>query len=163
MRQKGESQNGCFKSTEHAKSSEKRTFLHPWYAHVRELIRGKKCSFFEKFGVLCFLETPVLRFALLPYYWRTSCYFQKLLYTESTSTLFLGYKRLRAPLTCGRFISNASIVVSSCLTSAPVGTEILYCSPVQSRSWSYANFLSPSIIKNFFFLQRKKEIQFLLG
>ena len=30
----------------------------------------KKCSFFGKFGVLCFLETPVLRFALLPYYWR---------------------------------------------------------------------------------------------
>ena len=29
--------------------------------------RGKKCSFFGKFGVLCFLETPVLRFALLPY------------------------------------------------------------------------------------------------
>ena len=31
---------------------------------------GKKCSFFGKFGVLCFLETPVLRFALLPYYRR---------------------------------------------------------------------------------------------
>ena len=29
---------------------------------------GKKCSFFGKSGVLCFLETPVLRFALLPYY-----------------------------------------------------------------------------------------------
>ena len=28
---------------------------------------GKKCSFFGKFGALCFLETPVLRFALLPY------------------------------------------------------------------------------------------------
>ena len=27
---------------------------------------GKKCLFFGKFGVLCFLETPVLRFALLP-------------------------------------------------------------------------------------------------
>ena len=27
---------------------------------------GKKCSFFGKFGVLCFLETPVLGFALLP-------------------------------------------------------------------------------------------------
>ena len=26
---------------------------------------GKKCSFFGKFGLLCFLETPVLRFALL--------------------------------------------------------------------------------------------------
>ena len=32
---------------------------------------GKKCSFFGKFGVLCFLVTPVLRFALLPYYQRT--------------------------------------------------------------------------------------------
>ena len=31
---------------------------------------GKKCSFFGKFGVLCFLKTPVLRFALLPYYRR---------------------------------------------------------------------------------------------
>ena len=29
---------------------------------------GKKCSFFGKFGVLCFLEIPVLKFALLPYY-----------------------------------------------------------------------------------------------
>ena len=28
---------------------------------------GKKYSFFEKFGVLCFLETPVLRFSLLRY------------------------------------------------------------------------------------------------
>ena len=25
-------------------------------------------GFFRKFGVLCFLETPVLRFAFLPYY-----------------------------------------------------------------------------------------------
>ena len=31
---------------------------------------GKKCSFFGKFGVLCLLETPILRFALLPYYRR---------------------------------------------------------------------------------------------
>ena len=31
---------------------------------------GKNCSFFRKFGVPCFLETPVLRFALLPYYRR---------------------------------------------------------------------------------------------
>ena len=29
---------------------------------------GKKCSFFEKFAVLCLLETSVLRFALLSYY-----------------------------------------------------------------------------------------------
>ena len=31
---------------------------------------GKKCLFFGKFGVLCFLETPVLRIALWPYYRR---------------------------------------------------------------------------------------------
>ena len=31
---------------------------------------GKKCLFFGKFGVLCFLETSILRFALLPYYRR---------------------------------------------------------------------------------------------
>ena len=29
---------------------------------------GKKCSLFGKLGMLSFLETPVLRFALLPYY-----------------------------------------------------------------------------------------------
>ena len=28
----------------------------------------KNCSFFGKFGVFCFLETPVLRFVLLPCY-----------------------------------------------------------------------------------------------
>ena len=32
---------------------------------------GKKCLFFGKYGVLCFLETLVLRFALLPYYRRS--------------------------------------------------------------------------------------------
>ena len=31
---------------------------------------GKKYSFFRKFGVLCFLETPILKFALLAYYQR---------------------------------------------------------------------------------------------
>ena len=34
IRQKGESQNGCFKKTKQAKFSEKLTFLTPWYAHV---------------------------------------------------------------------------------------------------------------------------------
>ena len=31
-------------------------------------IRGKKCSFSGKFAMLCFLEIPVLRFVVLPYY-----------------------------------------------------------------------------------------------
>ena len=32
---------------------------------------GKKGSFFGKLNALCFLETPVFRFALLPYYIHT--------------------------------------------------------------------------------------------
>ena len=70
IRRKGESQNGCFKKTKHTKFFEKRTFLPsdtPPYVCVSG---GKKCSFFENFGVLCFLETPVLRFGLLPFYRR---------------------------------------------------------------------------------------------
>ena len=71
MWQKGESQNGCFKKTKQIKFSEKRTFLTPWYAHVRVLITGvRNVRFFGKFGMLSFLETPVLSFALLPYYRR---------------------------------------------------------------------------------------------
>ena len=53
IRQKGESQNGGYKKTKHVKFSEKLKF-----------------PFFGKFGVLCFLVTPVLRFAFLPYYQR---------------------------------------------------------------------------------------------
>ena len=37
-----------------------------YYACFR--IRGKQCSFFRKFGVLCFLVTPFLRFVVLRYY-----------------------------------------------------------------------------------------------
>ena len=37
------------------------------YVYVSE---GKKCSFFEKFGVLCFLVTSILKFVLSSYYRR---------------------------------------------------------------------------------------------
>ena len=37
-------------------------------------IRGKKCSLFGKFSMLYFLEIPILRFAVLPYYWRSVHY-----------------------------------------------------------------------------------------
>ena len=47
--QKDESQNGCFKKTKHAKFSEKRTFLTPWYAHVR---------FSENLACFVFLKHP---------------------------------------------------------------------------------------------------------
>ena len=43
-----------------------------------QCVSGSKCSFFGKFGVLCFLGTPVLRFALLTYYRRiTGKYFPR--------------------------------------------------------------------------------------
>ena len=75
IRQKGDSQNRYYKKINHVKFSEKRVFLTPWYAQVHVRIRGKKCSFFGKFGVLYFLVTPVLRFTLLPYYRRIILYF----------------------------------------------------------------------------------------
>ena len=48
VRQKGKSQNGCFKKTKHPKFSKKRTFFTPWYAHVSARIRGKKMFVFWK-------------------------------------------------------------------------------------------------------------------
>ena len=69
IRQKGESQNGFFEKAKHAKISEKQA--KPPDTHTPVCASGsKKCLFFGNFGVLCFLETPVLRFALLPYYRR---------------------------------------------------------------------------------------------
>ena len=51
IRQKGESQNGCFKKTKHAKFSEKRTFPTPWYILLSPTSKpffsassGKTCS-----------------------------------------------------------------------------------------------------------------------
>ena len=54
LRQKGESQSRYFKKTKHAEFSKKR------------LWGVMKWSFSGKFSMLCFLEIPVLRFALLP-------------------------------------------------------------------------------------------------
>ena len=55
---KGKSQNGCNKKTKHAIFSEKRTF--PASSEIRNV------RFLENLAC-CFLVTPVLRFALLPY------------------------------------------------------------------------------------------------
>ena len=58
---------------------------------------GEKCSFFGKFDVLCFLEAPVLRFALLPYYRRIQ-YFQNLSHTTKNLLLFTVVKLWTPPL-----------------------------------------------------------------
>ena len=70
IKQKGESQNRCFKKTRHVNISENE--------HTLCVSGGTKCKFFEKFDVLCFLETPVLRFAPLPYYRRYGVLLQNL-------------------------------------------------------------------------------------
>ena len=49
---------------------------------------GKKCSFFGKFGVLCFLETPVLRFTLSPYYQQIVDYFHMIGDDHEPGSLF---------------------------------------------------------------------------
>ena len=68
-KEKGQTQSGF--SRKHSKSNfpKNKHFLPPFLTpctHTHE-IQSKKWSFFGKFGVLCFLETPVLRFSLLPY------------------------------------------------------------------------------------------------
>ena len=62
--EKGECQNGCYKK-KHPETSEKRI---PPDALCTCASGSKICSFSGQFGVLCFLVTPVLIFALLPYY-----------------------------------------------------------------------------------------------
>ena len=53
---------------------------------------GKKCLFFEKFGVLRFLVTPVLRFALLPYYQRYCFSFFSVITSFDTGSCILNNK-----------------------------------------------------------------------
>ena len=54
------------------------TSIFPKNEHTLCVSGGTKCSFFEKFDVLCFLETPVLRFSRLPYYRRYGVLLQNL-------------------------------------------------------------------------------------
>ena len=119
IRQKGKSKNGCFKKTKHAEFPPKWTFLTPWYAHVLLCIRGYQ--FFGKFGVLCFLETPVFRFALLRYYQRTNCSYWKI------------FSKWIAVLSS--FVQNylAKIVSGRCLT----GFWIYLCNGIGSDNLFY--------------------------
>ena len=61
IRQKGESQNGCFKKNK-ARQIFRKTIISYTYVSVSG---GKKCSFFGKFGVLCFYGDT--RFEICPF------------------------------------------------------------------------------------------------
>ena len=53
----------------------------------------KKCLFFGSFGVLCFLETPGLRFVLLPYYGRVGCVRLKVTFLHGK--LYANYRKFK--------------------------------------------------------------------
>ena len=101
IRQKGESQNGCFKKRKHAIFSEKRT---------SPVSGSNKYYFFGKFGALCFLETPVLRFALLPYYRRSN-------FPQSIINVFSLIKKVRWKLfiqiiTCLKWLLSVTLFLT---------------------------------------------------
>ena len=67
IRQKGKSQKRVFQENK-ARQIFRKHFLPPVSVSVRS--RGLEMFVFRKIGVLCFLETPVLRSPFLPYYRR---------------------------------------------------------------------------------------------
>ena len=76
IRQKSESQNGCFKKTKHAKFSKKRTFLTPWYAlfsciqtEYRDLLWIQENSEYQGIGNVRFLENLACSIFLKHLFW----------------------------------------------------------------------------------------------
>ena len=67
---KGRTSKRVFQESKARQIFRKTNIFYPLRGIKNRVSGGKKCSFFGKFGVLCFLETPVLRFTLLPYYRR---------------------------------------------------------------------------------------------
>ena len=67
IRQKGDSQKGCFNKKQSMPNFPKSKHFLPPDTHKICVSEGKKRSFSGKFGVFCFFETPILRFALLHY------------------------------------------------------------------------------------------------
>ena len=66
IRKKSKSQNGRNKKTKIVrKTNISNSLIHTLTCAY---LGDKKCSFYGKLGPLCFLVTPALRFALLPYY-----------------------------------------------------------------------------------------------
>ena len=94
IRQRGVSRNGCFKKTKQPNFPKNKHFLPP-YTYVC-VSGGEKCFFFWKFGVLCFLETPILRFALLPYCRRRQDCTQDLSYNPSEQKFLECYEIVEA-------------------------------------------------------------------
>ena len=108
---------------------------------------GKNFSFFGKFGVLSFLETPVWRFVLLPYYQRMySRYYQYTLkflrnYSLKVLTAFLKEKRLLNSKQA-RFTSNDSCINQLTSINDNVFNSFDANPSLEVRgSWSFLRFI----------------------
>ena len=123
IREKGESQNGGNKQKKHAESFKNGYFSTPWYA--RTGAGCKKCLFFGKFGVLCFIVTSVLIFSLLLYYRRIYNYSHQE-YFNSTKFWNIKFrnlavyrgKDLKLNISCWNFFSSYSQLQPICLHDA---------------------------------------------
>ena len=132
IRQKGKSQNGCFQKTKHVQFSVKRTFLTPPPPETQTYVcvsGGKKCSFFGKFGVLYFFETPVLRFALLPYYRRCKPFVEKLKKWSLSYTQSVAVSKL---------IHHLQGWFALVYRKMQVATVTICCIQLQQRIWELA-------------------------
>ena len=68
---KGRISKGVLQENKTRQIFRKKKISYPPDTYTQVCVLGdKKCLFFGKFSVLCFLVTPVLGFALLPYYRR---------------------------------------------------------------------------------------------
>ena len=59
IRQKAESQNGCFKKTKYAQFSEKQTILNPWYVRTCAYQGVRNAPFLETLPCFAFLLPPI--------------------------------------------------------------------------------------------------------
>ena len=134
--------------TKHAKFSEKTNISYPLIRACTCAYQwGKKCSFVKRFGVLCFLETPILRFALLPYYRCYPVFMASQIeedvkvhkvdnswhYKHLTANFFWKFELYKFPLTLikrsknGKLFFVCAIIFISNFWEQRMKLQILYC------------------------------------
>ena len=92
----------------------------------------KNVRFCGKFGVLCFLETSVLRFALLPYYRRSAK-------GAITDNCPLFWRILLAIFTPIYNLVKFSVLIFSPLTERVYRTRVVYIFNRSNHSWVFHN------------------------
>ena len=101
---------------------------------------GKKYSFFGKFGVLCFLVTPVLRFALLPYCRRIDVAYSHLPPIKILIKKSDAFYESTSPIVFQRpsFTSNFSALFRASLLLIPPTAYITWCAEEALRGSTFA-------------------------